>query len=229
MRVNVEDILGTAVLKVEGRLNADVVKDFEEYCASVLKDNSNSMILDFTHLDYLSSAGLCSILTVGKKLKAEGGKIALAVPQGTVRQILELAGFTQLFPVFDTVEASLKVVGTDEMGSSAAIRTDSTNRVKIISVAGRIDASRIDEFKGYYTPLLNAGNTHFVFNFTEVDYLSSAGLCAILGLGKELQKCNGKMAIYVPRGTVRQILEISGFAEMFPICDTEEEAVWEVL
>lgn len=59
--------------------------------------------------------------------------------------------------------------------------------------------------------------------------MSSAGLCAILELGKELKKTGGKMAIYIPSGPVRHILEISGFADMFPLCDSEEEAVWEVL
>lgn len=96
-------------------------------------------------------------------------------------------------------------------------------------MSGRVDAERVPEFKSYYEPLLEAGNRNFVFNFAEVEYMSSAGLCAILALGKELAANGGKMAIYVPKGTVRHILEISGFADMFPLCDSEEEAVWEAL
>lgn len=228
MQIDVSEMLGTAVLKVDGRLNADVVGDFESHCNAALAQYGNQLVLDFTKLDYLSSAGLCGILTIGKKVKSADGKMSICAPFGTVRQILELAGFSQMFPIYTKVEEAMKTSPKD-FGSSAAIRTDSTNKVKIISVSGRIDAERVPEFKSYYEPLLQAGALYFVFNFSEVEYLSSAGLCAILALGKELKGHNGKMAIYVPKGTVRHILEISGFGEMFPICDSEEEAVWEVL
>lgn len=228
MQIDVSEMLGAAVLKVEGRLNADVVSEFEARCNSALEQFGNQIVLDFSKLEYLSSAGLCGILTIGKKVKAADGSMSICAPFGTVRQILELAGFSQMFPIHEKVENAMKTT-TKDFGSSAAIRTDPTNKVKIISVSGRVDAERVPEFKSYYEPLMQAGNLYFVFNFAEVDYMSSAGLCAILAMGKELKANGGKMAIYVPKGTVRHILEISGFADMFPLCDTEEEAVWEVL
>ena len=229
MQIEVSEMLGAAHMKVEGRLNADVVSDFESRCNAILSQYGNQIILDFTNLEYLSSAGLCGILSIGKKVKALNGKIFLCVPKGTVYQILELSGFNQMFPIFTRLEDIMAQLGKKDFSSSAAIRSDPTNKVKIISVSGRVDAERVPEFKSYYEPLLQAGNLNFAFNFAEVEYMSSAGLCAILALGKELAAHGGKMAIYVPKGTVRHILEISGFADMFPLCDSEEEAVWEAL
>ncbi|HQC42619.1 MAG TPA: STAS domain-containing protein [Verrucomicrobiota bacterium] len=228
MQIEVSEMLGAAVPKVVGRLNADVVAEFESRCNAALEQYGNQLVLDFSALEYLSSAGLCAILTIGKKVKNAEGNLSICVPFGTVRQILELAGFNQIFPIHENLEKAMKA-NTKDFGASAAIRTDPSNKVKIICVSGRVDAERVPEFKSYYTPLLQAGNRFFVFNFAEVDYMSSAGLCVILELGKELKKIGGKMAIYIPKGTVRHILEISGFADMFPLCDSEEEAVWEVL
>lgn len=228
MQIEVSEMLGAAVLKITGRLNADATSEFEARCNAALGQYGNQLVLDFSELEYLSLAGLCGILTIGKRIKAAEGSIAICVPAGTVRQILELAGFNQIFPIYDSLGKALKANSKD-FGTSAAIRSDSSNKVKIICVSGRVDAERVPEFKSYYEPLLQAGNLFFVFNLSDVDYMSSAGLCAILELGKELKKTGGKMAIYIPKGTVRHILEIAGFAEMFPLCDSEEEAVWEVL
>lgn len=67
MQIEVSEMLGAAVLKVTGRLNADVVAEFESRCNAALEQYGNQLVLDFSALEYLSSAGLCGILTIGKK------------------------------------------------------------------------------------------------------------------------------------------------------------------
>lgn len=228
MDINVKEMFGTAIIKVAGRLNADGVIDFEQKCNTVLENYGNKIVLDFTQLEYLSSAGLCGILTIGKKLKGTSGSLLICAPQGSVRQILNLAGFNQMFSIYEKLE-DISLAENNSGETTAIIKSDTSNRVKIITVNGKIDAERIPEFKSYYEPLMKKGDRYFVFNFSGVDYLSSAGLCAILAFGKELKNHKGKLAIFVPEGPVRHILEISGFGDMFPLCTSEEEAVWEVL
>jgi anti-anti-sigma factor len=193
MQIEVSEMLGAAVLKVTGRLNADVVAEFESRCNAALEQYGNQLVLDFSALEYLSSAGLCGILTIGKKVKNAEGNLSICVPFGTVRQILELAGFNQIFPIHENLEKAMKS-NTKDFGASAAIRTDPSNKVKIICVSGRVDAERVPEFKSYYTPYCRP-EISLCLNFGRSGLHSSAGLCHF-GMGKS-EKDGGKMAIYI--------------------------------
>jgi len=66
-------------------------------------------VLDLAGVDYLSSAGLRSILTLGKHAQSSGGKLVLCGIRGTVREIFEISGFLSLFPVADDMEQAVRL------------------------------------------------------------------------------------------------------------------------
>ena len=73
------------------------------------------------------------------------------------------------------------------------------------------------------------GEKVFVLDFADLEYLSSAGLRSILALAKKVAPLGGKVVICGAKGTAREIFEISGFATMFPMVDTLEDAAALVL
>ena len=60
-------------------------------------------MLDLSKVDYLSSAGLRSVLCLGKLTQANGGKLVLCGLKGAVREIFQISGFLGLFPVAETL------------------------------------------------------------------------------------------------------------------------------
>jgi anti-anti-sigma factor len=58
-----------------------------------------------------------------------------------------------------------------------------------------------------------------------VQYLSSAGLCALLNLAKLAQSRHCRLILCGPTPAVRQILTVSGFAKLFPIREELSEAL----
>jgi anti-anti-sigma factor len=58
------------------------------------------LLLDASPLDYVSSAGLRTLLSVAKKIRATGGKIALAAMKSQVREIYEISGFQSIIPSY---------------------------------------------------------------------------------------------------------------------------------
>jgi anti-anti-sigma factor len=72
----------------------------------LIEEENNVLILDLVALDYISSAGLRSILTITKKLKEKDGKLLIARIQGMVKKVFEISGFHSIISIFDSVESA---------------------------------------------------------------------------------------------------------------------------
>ena len=73
------------VVSVNGRMDAVTASDFEKALTEFLDQGNISLVIDFTDLDYISSAGLRSILATAKKMKGMGVRHpTLMLPQRLV-------------------------------------------------------------------------------------------------------------------------------------------------
>jgi anti-anti-sigma factor len=212
----------TKVLKLSGRLDAESANSLEDRCHALITQGSQSLLLDFTSLEYLSSAGLRSILVVGKALKAVDGKLVLVSGQGQIRQILQAAGYDKLFPVCD----SLDQAGKHTTGNFRLVLSKEWD-VDIISLYGRLDAEHAPELEAAGKRILETGYLKLIISLTGLQYLSSAGLCALLNLAKLANVRHCRLFICDPVPTVRQILQISGFDKLIPIRATIAETLVE--
>ncbi len=62
------------------------------------EDGRKKIVLDFTNVEYLSSAALGKLITMDKKVKASGGKLRLC---NIRKDIYEVFAITRLNKVFD--------------------------------------------------------------------------------------------------------------------------------
>ncbi len=93
-----------AILQVSGRIDAATAPEFERACRDMVTGGTKLLVLDFAGLQYMSSAGLRSLLLIRKGLEEAGGTLRLANVTGAVGQVLELSGFYAFFSCFDSVE-----------------------------------------------------------------------------------------------------------------------------
>ena len=97
----------TVVLK--GRFDSMTAHSVEEKLNSMLESSHFKMIVDLTGVDYISSAGLRVLLSATKRARQEkDGDLRLASIQTQVRQVFDMAGFTQFYKVYDSEEKAVK-------------------------------------------------------------------------------------------------------------------------
>lgn len=84
-----------------------------------------------------------------------------------------------------------------------------------VAPIGRLDTTTAPEFEKTLDALLN-GVTNLILDMEKITYVSSAGLRAILKLQKLMQK-RGKMTLTGVNDDVREIFEITGFADILQI------------
>jgi anti-anti-sigma factor len=98
------------VVSVKGRMDAVTAPEFERSLSDLISKGENTFLLDFGALEYISSAGLRSILAAAKKLKERQGKIVIAGLQGPVEEVFKISGFSSIFKIFATEETALKEI-----------------------------------------------------------------------------------------------------------------------
>jgi anti-anti-sigma factor len=108
MEITTRSEKNTVVVTVNGRLDALTSPEFEKSLSEFVTKGELSILLDLLELDYISSAGLRSILATAKKLKAKNGELCIAGLQGSVRDVFQMSGFYSIFRVFESAEEALK-------------------------------------------------------------------------------------------------------------------------
>jgi len=88
----------------------------------------------------------------------------------------------------------------------------------------RIDASVSTGFKGRMVDWINQGNRHIVLDLSEVDFIDSSGLGAIVSSLKTLGN-DGDLVICGIRETVMGLFKITRMNRVFQIFATESEAI----
>ncbi len=105
------------------------------------------------------------------------------------------------------------------------IEKDIEQDAKIISVKGRLDGTSASDFEKQLMDWINAGHSRFIIDLGELDYISSAGLRGILSGSLELKTKGGKLILCALKGPVKEVIDISGFNLIIPICETLNAAI----
>lgn len=90
------------LISVGGRLDTITHMNFEKELDTILSgdmDGVKSMTLDFATLEYISSAGLRSLLKLQKDLNSRNVTLIITNPNDLVTDVLSITGIDQLIKV----------------------------------------------------------------------------------------------------------------------------------
>ncbi len=107
MIVNSETVGGVTVLSPSGRIDSNTAAVFETSVTKALA-HAPRMILDFSDVPYISSAGLRVVLVAAKKLGAKKGGFALCGLSESVLDVFQLSGFASILTIMPDRDAALQ-------------------------------------------------------------------------------------------------------------------------
>jgi anti-sigma B factor antagonist len=96
-----------SILKITGKLDSVNSPEFENELIDLINNGDNKIIIDFSKLIYISSAGLRVILLGAKKIKVIDGKIAITSLNKNIKEVFDITGFTDIFNIFQNIEEAL--------------------------------------------------------------------------------------------------------------------------
>ena len=93
------------VLSPEGRIDTTTAKQFEAAVMGAMAEN-NKIIVAFSKLDYISSAGLRVMLMAQKKMNATKGTLVLTELPTNVHEVFKMSGFDKILKICGTMAES---------------------------------------------------------------------------------------------------------------------------
>jgi anti-anti-sigma factor len=113
--------------------------------------------------------------------------------------------------------------------SDLVINVEKLKRVVLITVAGRIDSTNASELDDVLKETLDEGHNNFIINLDKVEYMSSAGLRALVSALRESKKKRGDLVISSPSPRVAEVFELAGLTTgptpLFTVYENDATAV----
>ena len=93
-----------------GRIDQTTAPGFEQGLAPLIARSGidkGPIVLDFSAVEYISSAGLRVLMIASKQMNAHRARIVLAAPQTVVAQILKISRFDRVIEVAPSLRTAL--------------------------------------------------------------------------------------------------------------------------
>lgn len=95
----------------------------------------------------------------------------------------------------------------------------------IVAIAGKLDSVTSPQAQQALEAIVADGGRKVAVDFSELDYISSAGLRILLGTAKKLGATGGALRAFGLNETVREVFDISGFSTILAVFPSESEAM----
>ena len=89
--------------------------------------------------------------------------------------------------------------------------------VCVVTAQGRLDGTTSPIFSQRFEKLITGDRPKLLIELSGIDFVTSAGLRAVLGVVKKVKAANGLLAVCGVRPPVREILDITGITPMMQI------------
>lgn len=102
------------------------------------------------------------------------------------------------------------------------IQTDQTNEYTVCRPKGELDAFTVSQFRETLAEL--STTPRLVIDLSEVPFIDSAGLGALIGGIRRVREQSGDVSVACNRATVIRLLRTTGFDRIVTVADTVEQA-----
>lgn len=111
MQLVEKEVGEVSVLELGGRLDSNTSKVLEDKVMELLGQGKKKLLMDFKDVDYINSTGLRVLLLALQQLKKIQGRLVLCTIKDYMKEVFEISGYTEIFPIFATEEEGLAHLG----------------------------------------------------------------------------------------------------------------------
>ncbi|MHB8111720.1 MAG: STAS domain-containing protein [Syntrophorhabdaceae bacterium] len=99
---------GVNVVALGGRLDIYASKDLEQKLNPFINADKACLVVSLEKLDYISSSGLRVLLASLKEVRKREGDIKIACMKPFIKEVFDIAGFSQLFSIYDLEDVAVQ-------------------------------------------------------------------------------------------------------------------------
>ncbi|MQA40694.1 STAS domain-containing protein [Rugamonas aquatica] len=109
MHIHTETRDDIHIVRLQGRIDSATAGAFDQAIGALFDCGAHKLVLEFSQLDYISSAGMRSALIAGKKVRLiQDGKLVLCALRPHISEIFAMSGLNALFLICADLESALE-------------------------------------------------------------------------------------------------------------------------
>ncbi len=111
MELVTDRLNGIVFLEAWTRVDGTNAREFEKALSEAITSDDRAMIIDFEHLNYISSAGLRAILLTAKMLQKRNVKFGICFLADPISEVFEISGFDKIITIHGSRAEALASIG----------------------------------------------------------------------------------------------------------------------
>ena len=209
---------GITVVRLFGEFDAASAPTVQERLKVLTSGERPIVVLDFTGVPFMSSAGLRVLQMSLRSAQSSHGAIRLASVSAPVLAVLQQTGMATLFTIYPDADTALQDF---DMEAAAKVVAE----VRIVELTGELDANNAPELEQRLRDLINNGVSRLVLDMGHVTFVTSAALRVFQVLLMAARAHGGDVRLATVQPQVQQILNALGFNTLLKSFDTVQGAV----
>lgn len=97
-----------SIIRLTGSLDAHTAPQLDESLSKLIQNKKFMMVIDFSRLDYISSAGMGLFVGWIDNVRNNGGDISMANLKPNVLKVFQILGFNRIFKIFNNEKEALE-------------------------------------------------------------------------------------------------------------------------
>ncbi|MDX6481176.1 MAG: anti-sigma factor antagonist [Gaiellaceae bacterium] len=104
---------GTALISLAGEVDLYTAPEFKQQLLEVIGQGAKTVLVDLTDTTFIDSTTLGVLVGGVKRLRPNGGQLALVCDDRNITKIFEITGLDRVFTIYPTREDALAKLGDD--------------------------------------------------------------------------------------------------------------------
>ena len=104
------------IFHIQGRLDSVSTPELEQRVIICLDQGSKNLVLDFSELDYINSAGLRVLVMSYQRLVPLGGQVMVCGAKDYIAEIFDISGYNRIFLMYPDVDQAIRAFAPNSTG-----------------------------------------------------------------------------------------------------------------
>ena len=111
---------GAYVISLSGEVDLYTAPEFKQQLLEVVGQGGKDVVVDFSNTTFIDSTTLGVLVGGVKRLRPNGGQLALVCSDRNITKIFEITGLDKVFPIYTTRDEAVEQLAASNGGAESA-------------------------------------------------------------------------------------------------------------